>query len=234
MSQPERTGILTVQPSRSESTAATVEEGRSYKVPRGFLVERTAEQAWRVAGETNDVSVGLDGLLLESVRHQTGTDIFFRTPTDEAIRRLLDGLTYLRATRARPERSYEQRSLHGAFNQIGYGAERLVSLMRTMGTRQVRYGLPPLVPHRLEDVKGGIGEDWNITESSVGRCEFLAQPPLVWLTASTLGIQPSIPYSNPGQTGHPRKQGAEESDGNRVRCEPGIASYCGWAASRAR
>src|SRR5205814_2170064 len=78
------------------SVGAMVEVG--FESARGLELKRINEVEWRTA-EDKRTSVGLNGFLLETVRHESGTEILVSGRARDDIKSLLGNLTYLRATR---------------------------------------------------------------------------------------------------------------------------------------
>jgi predicted ATPase len=160
------------------SVGAMVEVG--FESARGLELKRINEVEWRTA-EDKRTSVGLNGFLLETVRHESGTEILVSGRARDDIKSLLGNLTYLRATRARPARSYEKGA--GKPQPIGYAGEWTPSILHSPAD-SVRFSVPPEIPNTVEEAASRINAPWRVQSES------LPNATCVWL--DRLGIAAKV------------------------------------------
>jgi predicted ATPase len=87
----------------------------------------------------------LTGLLLDALRYASGTDVHVDTVVRHEVGALLEGLTYLRASRKRPARGYD--AAQTGSSAIGYAGERTASVLMSKPDEQVTYVVLPPVPN---------------------------------------------------------------------------------------
>jgi AAA ATPase domain/AAA domain, putative AbiEii toxin, Type IV TA system len=132
-----------------------------------FEVRRLNELQWQESGIPSVVI--LDGLLLKSITHERGTPRLLSGKARDELGFLLQNLTYLRAARRRPSRTY-QASLSGQAErerplrnsespqEIGYAGERCAALLHQRGEESVDYAELPRIPNTLEEAKQQRGQ----------------------------------------------------------------------------
>jgi predicted ATPase len=123
--------------------------------------------------EQRKTSVGLNGFLLETVRHESGTELLVSGRAREDIQQLLSNLTYLRATRKRPARGYEQGT--GKPQSIGYAGEWTPSILHTRALDPVSFAKPPAIPNTVEEAAKQLNAPWEVRNDALapGTCYWL-------------------------------------------------------------
>jgi predicted ATPase len=127
----------------------------------GLVLERINEQQWRNGSE--EVVVGLDGLLPLAAQHRTGTEFKLNVRALDEIRGFLDALSYLRASRKRPSRGYEH--FASELRHVGYAGERAASILLNAGNKEQRYVSPPQLPSQKPKTEE---LHWQESECSLG------------------------------------------------------------------
>jgi predicted ATPase len=102
-----------------------------------FEVRRLNEQQWRESGTASMVI--LDGLLLRSITHERGTSALLSGRARNELEFLLQHLTYLRANRQRPLRTYAARRSGRGVPRLGYAGERSAAVLHLRAEEPVRY-----------------------------------------------------------------------------------------------
>jgi len=139
--------------------------GVEFESARGLELKRINEVEWRTAADKK-ASVGLNGFLLDTVRHESGTEILVSGRARDDIKSLLGNLTYLRATRARPARSYEKGA--GKPQPIGYAGEWTPSILHSPAA-PVRFAAPLQIPNSVAEAASQINAPWNIQVESLDK-----------------------------------------------------------------
>jgi len=155
---------------------ATIEVGAESD-RSGLELIRINEVEWQAA-DGRKANVGLNGFVLETVRHQSGTEIMVSGRASDDIKKLLQNLSYLRATRKRPARSYEKGA--GTPQAIGYAGEWTPSILHSPNLDSVRFAEPPEIPNSVEQAASQIDAPWRIQSNA------LANATCFWL--QRLGI----------------------------------------------
>ncbi|HUX65648.1 MAG TPA: AAA family ATPase, partial [archaeon] len=86
------------------------------------------------------------------------------TAANDAVRALLEKLTYLRANRKRPSRGYSDGN--HPFQPIGYSGEWTPTILFEKGTEQVTYLEPPVIPNSVDEAKKNEIE-WKTKKSTL-------------------------------------------------------------------
>jgi predicted ATPase len=130
----------------------------------GLRLHRINEIEWRdlVTGEL--ITLDLKGLELLGVKHRPGgTSIIVNNAAQREVRHLLDRLTYLRASRQRPLRSYRVSEV--TRQEIGYGGERIAPVLNKRGSDNVEWREPPRIADRPESVR--LDASWAEREGTL-------------------------------------------------------------------
>lgn len=138
------------------------------------------------------VTVGLEGFVLLTVRHEGGTEVLLSGGARDEIRSVLENLTYLRATRQKPTRGYL--SGRGDRQAIGYSGEWTATVLQESMDKVVQYCVAPPVPESVEEATSRIGP-WEFAEAPLGKAldEWLTHLEL----ASSVNLRRST--SDPGR-----------------------------------
>jgi predicted ATPase len=157
-------GSSSVEPSLFPSTSST--EAASSKAGNvepikdsagGLELIRSSAAVWQNELK-QEMVVGLNGLLLDTVRHKTGTDIPLNSLVRTDVQSLLEGLTYLRASRKRPSRGYEDTTVNATF--IGYAGEWTASVLNNNPQRAVEFAHAPNIPNDPKEARKLLDRDW--------------------------------------------------------------------------
>jgi predicted ATPase len=156
------------------------------KTPYGVsgieLTRRNNELEWE-NNEKVQMTVGLNGLLLETLRPTAGsTEIPFGSVAKTDVRVFLEHLTYLRASRKRPTRGYEPGTNSGR-SPIGYAGEWTASILNSQKERICDFAFPPDVPNSIEEARGRIDTAWDL------RRKTLPEAVGMWLERTRLAIK---------------------------------------------
>lgn len=125
---------------------------------------RRKEQYWHDEKEQS-VRVGLNGLLVDTVSHETGTTILLDSMARLDVKDLLEHVTYLRASRKRPCRGYERRTSNDG-SLIGYAGEWTASLLMDSLSNQVvkdpvTFRYPSSIPNSVAEAQKLIDVPWK-------------------------------------------------------------------------
>jgi predicted ATPase len=149
-----------VPPDQSVSVSTSVTSLGS-STGSGLRLHRINEVEWRDLASGELITLDLKGLELLSVKHRPGgTSIIVNNAAQREVRQLLDGLTYLRASRQRPLRSY--RTSEVTRQEIGYAGERIAAVLNKRGPDNIEWREPPRIAERPEDVQ--LDASWTRRE----------------------------------------------------------------------
>ena len=163
------------EPSHSQPHAAsgTISAGiaapQIHKTHRIF--SRINPQQWHEQPGNRETRVELLGLALNSATHPGGTSVELNVPVLNELRDVLKSLTYLRATRKRPTRAYDE-SRFKARQVIGYSGEKTAWVLHHRGSEEIAVKLPPGIPSSPVEVKTLLDKSW--TEHSGTLIEILS------------------------------------------------------------
>jgi predicted ATPase len=182
------------QPSATSTTAIPSPDMSLLHTPVGLELMRLDELNWRGPGK-QIMRPQLSGLLLETLRYETGTDIQLDTAVRHEIGAFLEGVTYLRASRKRPARGYA--AAQTGRSAIGYAGERAANLLMSMPDEQVTLVKLPPVPNSAVDALKVI--DASAAQSQV------TLPSAVGAWLRELGLAASV-ETRPSPTSRDRVQ----------------------------
>jgi hypothetical protein len=148
------TDLIPSPPSASSDTG----RGKiaSVEPATGTVLTRLNEVQWK-----DEVLVQLDGLIPLGAQERTGTSIPISRDSNLSITRWLQNLTYLRATRKRATRGYEQGE--GARQKLGYSGEFATSVLFREGSKKVSFFSPPRIsqPRSVNHVT--LDPEWRLS-----------------------------------------------------------------------
>lgn len=121
-------------------------------------LSRVNQGTWWDEVMKQQATVDLDGLFMRSVLHLSGRTSIPPAGAQERVRALLSTLTYLRATRRRPSRRYDDTT--GQYQPIGYGGEYAPALLQEKCNQQITFFHPPPIPASLEEAKKNLDPKW--------------------------------------------------------------------------
>jgi hypothetical protein len=141
-----------------------------------YEVRRLNELQWQESGTPSIVV--LDGLLLKSITHERGTPRLLSGRARDELEFLFQNLTYLRATRSRPSRTYPAgssarlrsgRALRGADSpqEIGYAGQWAAAVLHRRAEESVRYASLPSVPNAGEEMKLPSGQGVSVVSDTL-------------------------------------------------------------------
>jgi hypothetical protein len=164
------------------SSSATVLDIQMPEQRSGIELKRINEVDWQRDG--NEVKVGLDALILETVRYSLGTEITLSNGARSDVKQLFDGLTYLRASRKRPARGYQRRA--DGRPLVGYAGEWTASILNTAAEKGLSgsYSEPPTIPSTVNEAQAAIDAAWE------PRTERLSLATATWL--QRLGLATAV------------------------------------------
>lgn len=140
-----------------ESQSGVVALGQTITASENAIeVKRVNERQWQEGN--SEVSVILNGLVVKAVTPTSGTPRVLSGAASEDLTSLLQKLTYLRATRKRPSRGYQNGA--GKQQKIGYSGEWTPSILLRRGDEQVTYREPPAVPQSTDEARTA-DYDWK-------------------------------------------------------------------------
>jgi predicted ATPase len=158
----------------------------------GLELIRVNELQWQDAPTKEEIVLGLNGLFLDTVRHKTGTEIPLTFSARKDVLSFLESLTYLRASRKRPSRGYDEPT--GDTNVIGYAGEWTASVLNRNTQRAVKFAHPPNIPSDPEEARKLVDREWE-TDSKT-----LSEAVAAWLwrlnlatVVETRRVGPSAP-----------------------------------------
>ena len=184
-----KTNAGETNPTQSQPFAAS----GSYSVEPIFVVspryERVGPVEWRSLGaDTHPVKIEFDGLVPSEIQHRRGTSAPLNNIARNDVLKFFGDLSYLRASRARPERLYGSSS--GTLRQsYGYGGESAPAVFLERSEDQIVMIRPP-----AQGIITPI-EEWTRSETT------LASAVDFWLERLGLAqsARSSIPKTHPGR-----------------------------------
>jgi len=144
---PDRSGVISAPPDT---------------ISRNIVLSRDTESTWWDESTGQQATVTLDGLLVRSMQHLGSTYYAPAGEMQEKLRALFSSLTYLRGSRRRPSRGYEDRL--GRWQPIGYAGECTPTLLQEKGTEPVVFSQPPDTPASLDEAKNSLEKEWDRRE----------------------------------------------------------------------
>jgi predicted ATPase len=150
---------LSQPPTGAQSSAGSVIRVHLVSDRDALELMRINEVDWQT-GDGKKAIVGLNGFLLETVRHGSGTEFLVSGRARDDVKGLLENLSYLRATRKRPARSYEQGT--GRPQVIGYAGEWTPSILHARRSDPVSFLKPPRIPDSVEEASTRLNASWEI------------------------------------------------------------------------
>jgi predicted ATPase len=124
------------------------------------VCRRINELQWRHEPGDHEALVGMNGLTLDSVVHpRGGTNVLLNGEVRSEVQTCFRDLNYLRATRTRPTRGYN--NLGGQTRQtIGYDGENTAVVLhrRGMDSQSVKY--PPPIPLSSSEIPAALDKQW--------------------------------------------------------------------------
>lgn len=121
---------------------------------RGTVLARINEVQWK-----DEILVQLDGLIPLGAQERTGTSITLNRDSNIKIAKWLQDLTYIRATRKRPMRGYEQ-GMGGTRQALGYSGEFAASVLFRKGSEHVPFLSPPKIEMSKETALVMLDPEW--------------------------------------------------------------------------
>jgi predicted ATPase len=121
---------------------------------------RLNSQQWREQPDNAERRVELLGLVLNTATHPGGTSVPLNVPILNEIRAVLQNLIYLRATRRRPIRAYDESRLK-LRQVVGYSGEKTAFVLRHRGADPIIVKLPPVIPDSPSETKALLDRDWE-------------------------------------------------------------------------
>lgn len=126
---------------------------------------RWDDGAWLDENAKTQVTVDLEGLIVRSVQHLTHTAMSLDNRLRNTVKSVLKNLTYLRAVRKRPSRSYENQV--GEPQAIGYSGEWAAGVLKDRGMDDVVNSQPVAVPNSIEEAKRALNSPWKESRSKL-------------------------------------------------------------------
>ena len=126
---------------------------------------RWDESVWWDEKAKMQVTVDLEGLIVRSVQHLSHTVMSLDNQLRDAVKSLLINLTYLRALRERPSRSYENQV--GEPQAIGYSGEWAAAVLKDRGMDDILNRQPVAVPNTIEEAKRALNSPWKESRSKL-------------------------------------------------------------------
>lgn len=146
-----------ISPEAQSELIITADASRPFEVGGRPAFRRTDERTW-LDDKGSEVGVQLDALIVETVAPKGGSEVTLRNVARKDIRFLLENLTYLRATRQRPIRSYKNETARP--QAVGYAGECAAGVLNQCGQQEVYFALPPGIPNTVEEAKHLIEMKW--------------------------------------------------------------------------
>lgn len=142
----------------ANTTTSHISEIKEVPGVGGFELLRRNPNEWTdVDGRI--VKPGLDGLFVDTLRHDTGTQFLIPTVAQREAREFLTNLTYLRASRKRPSRGYEQ--IASTRSSLGYAGERTALVLSQEALSEVEYREPPALPNEAGEAAELLDLPWK-------------------------------------------------------------------------
>ncbi len=130
----------------------------------GLRLTRPLTQLWQNSAE-QEMRPGLNGLLLDTVRWQTGTEIPLSNFAHIDVQQLLENTRYIRGSRKRPARDYQLGI--GSPNPLGYAGEWTASLLHDPKQTHIWYSVPPKYPDTAQDAVRELDAQWETRMGSL-------------------------------------------------------------------
>lgn len=153
-------------PANNEGGAASKSEViplTGIKIPdvedSNIALRRVNESTWWDETKNKQATVDLDGLLVSSMKHSGGTPYAPRMETRETINFLFKTLTYLRANRKRPSRSYADQV--SEWQPIGYAGEWTAAVLRAHALDSISFFQPPEFPQGINSGVPSQRKQWS-------------------------------------------------------------------------
>jgi hypothetical protein len=127
-----------------------------------FDLSRQDQTTWWDEKSKRQIAVELDGFLIRSMQPPGLTAIPPNPEIQGVIQRLLSTLTYMRASRKRPLRTYEDGS--GQFQKLGYEGEWTPTVLLENEATKVHTFSPPPVPTSGKDGSVMLKATWVESE----------------------------------------------------------------------
>jgi predicted ATPase len=124
------------------------------------IFSRLNSQQWHELPGRMETRVELLGLAVNSATHTGGTSVELNVPVLNEIRQILQHLTYLRATRIRPNRAYDKARI-SAPQVIGYDGQGTARLLNERGGEDLIVKLPPVIPKSLVEMASLVNKKWE-------------------------------------------------------------------------
>lgn len=148
-----------------QSDVVVIEKNKEISRSRNIALERQNLSTWWDDTTKELSSVDLDGLLIRSMQHIGRTSYAPAAHVQETIRSFLGTLTYLRGTRKRPSRAYEDN--FGRWQRIGYSGEWTPAVLHHQAADRISYAQPPSIPSSPENVGASLDQVWNPQEHTL-------------------------------------------------------------------
>ena len=124
------------------------------------IFSRLNSQQWLELPGNRETRVELLGLAVNSVTHIGGTSVGLNVPVLKEICQILQQLTYLRATRIRPNRAYDKSRI-SAPQVIGYDGQGTARVLHERGNEGLIVKLPPVISKSLAEITSLVDKNWE-------------------------------------------------------------------------
>jgi hypothetical protein len=148
----------------SADMSSVVPVDREKSAESGRVLSRTNQSTWWDETTREQATVDLDALLVRSMEHFTRTQFAPMGELQERIRFLFSTLAYMRGTRKRPSRSYEDKV--GRWQAIGYEGEWTPTLLHERGGDPISFAQPPDVPSSVEHARKSLDQGWHTRDET--------------------------------------------------------------------
>jgi len=149
--------------------------------------EKYNQVQWRDTATGKESFVDFRGLILEGAGHRSATHSLLSYPLRREVDAIFSGLTYLRAIRTRPSRSYENR-FSGEYPLVGYDGEGFVSLLYAKAADHIQMYMPPIEKTELLGKHSILRSEWKLASTTL--IEALKRWMLHLHLATDLSVQP--------------------------------------------
>jgi len=130
------------------------------EIPSHRIFSRLNSQQWLELPGNRETRVELLGLAVNSATHIGGTSVGLNVPVLNEIRQILEQLTYLRATRIRPNRAYDKSRI-SAPQVIGYDGQGTARVLHERGNEGLIVKLPPMISKSLAEITSLVDKNWE-------------------------------------------------------------------------